>query len=209
MNISVVIVTRGDVDLAPIIGQDWPDAVQEIVVWDNASEERRNLCVYGRYAAIAETNHELIYVQDDDCLLERDAIQGLIDRGTAGEIVCNMVEHRWFDYPDSCLVGWGAVFHRNAPYRAFDEFFRAQGAMLPADMPLALKMAADFGFNSEPDFFRTCDVVFTTLTPHVKVDLGFTHLPWAEGPDRMFKQPNHKSERDEMLELARKVRDAR
>ena len=57
MNVTAIIVTRGDHDLAPIIGQDSPEAVQEVVVWDNAAEDRRDLKVYGRYAAIAEASH--------------------------------------------------------------------------------------------------------------------------------------------------------
>lgn len=216
VNVSVVIVTRGDVDLAPIIGQDWPDAVQEIVVWNNADEHRRDLKVYGRYAAIAETNHPLIYVQDDDCTLERDAIEILIrswaeydridesERRPRGDrIVANMPQHRWFDYPDSCLIGWGSVFHRDAPARSWKELSVYLHERVLEGEPDPW-LDADFVTH----FNRTCDVVFTTLTPHVKLDLGFKHLPWAEGPDRMFKQPDHKDSRDEMLALARKVRDA-
>jgi hypothetical protein len=210
VNVSVVLVTRGNVDLSPIIGQDWPDAVQEVIVWDNSAEDRRDLKVYGRYAAIKEASHELIYVQDDDCTLEAETIEKLIAGAEAnpGTIIANMPEHRWFDYPDSCLVGWGAVFHRDLPWEAFQRYFEfhaADNAWL--NHPLA-------GFREDQSavrthFMRTCDVVFTTLTPHVKLDLGFTHLPWAEGPDRMFKERDHKDSRDEMLALARKVRDAR
>lgn len=223
LNVSVVIVTRGDHDLAPIIGQDWPDDVQEIITWDNSAEHRRDLGVYGRYAAIAEASHPLIFVQDDDCTLETDAIRELIDtwdemvalakiEATPDPwklIVANMPASRWPDYPDSCLVGWGAVFHREAPWRAFKEYARHHDLLWEAmggwsEMPSRLE-----SIHMSAEFRRTCDVVFTTLSPHIKLDLGFAHLPWAEGPDRMFKQPSHKSERDRMLALAREVRDAK
>lgn len=211
MNVSAIIVTRGDQDLDPIVGQRWPEAVQEIVIWDNSALERRDVQVYGRYAAIEETHHPLVYVQDDDCTVEGEAIEELFDvwainyLATDGQsgIVANMPQSRWNDYPDSCLLGWGAVFHRDSPKRAFNElakYLYEQHEDAEGDPWLNPAFVRHF--------HRTCDVLFTTLTPHAKVDVGFAHLPWAEGPDRMFKQAEHKPERDRMLELARTIRDA-
>jgi hypothetical protein len=51
VNVSAVIVTRGDCDLAPSLDalpRDW-----EKVIWNNGGS-RADLAVYGRYAAIAE-----------------------------------------------------------------------------------------------------------------------------------------------------------
>jgi hypothetical protein len=59
------------------------------------------------------------------------------------------------------------------------------------------------------DFWhRTCDIVFTALTPRVLVDVPYEDLPWASAENRMWKQPTHREERGRMLELVRQVRDA-
>jgi hypothetical protein len=166
-----------------------------VVVWDNSVEQ--DLGVYGRYQAIERCARPVIYVQDDDCLVDDAAIALLLAAYEPGMIVANMPESRWDDYPDSCLVGWGAVFDRDLPDQAFIRF----GASDAAGADEFLGMPDDF-------FHRTCDVVFTTLTPHRKIDAGFFHLPWAEDPERaMFLQPGHREQRDRMLHLARQVRD--
>src|SRR5262249_48330843 len=85
MNVSAIIVTRGDQSfaiqnqIAPSLPDEW-----ERVVWDNGSGNVTNdqpgrryargarvpdLAVYGRYAAIEYTDADLIYVQDDDCVV--------------------------------------------------------------------------------------------------------------------------------------------
>ena len=192
MNVSVVIVTRGDVELAPIIGQDWPDEVQEIVVWDNSVET--DYKVYGRYAAIARTAHPVIYVQDDDCLTPATEIIAAYE---PGRLVANMPRSRWEGYPDSALVGWGAVFDRLLPTIAIGKF--ADGMGVESFVEMADEM--------REDIFITCDVLFSAMTPRTIVDFPFTHLPWAEGPDRMFtSRPTHNHERQWMLDRCRAIR---
>ncbi len=66
MRVAACLVTRGNVpmdDIIDSIPEDW-----EVVVWDNS--KREDLAVYGRFAAITLTDAEMIYVQDDDCVLE-------------------------------------------------------------------------------------------------------------------------------------------
>lgn len=211
MNVSAIIVTRGDVDLAPVLDSlpdDW-----EQIVWDNSSEQ--DLSVYGRYAAIEEyASHDLIYVQDDDVIVSDP--QAIVDEWDnwndqhlfmstdstpVGGLVANMPqEFRHDGYTDSCLVGFGAAFHRDLPARAFSKFMTSPEAELLTTGDL---------INGGSWFNRTCDVVFTTLTTRVFVDVPITHREFASDPDRMWKQPNHVSERARMLELARAVRDGR
>jgi hypothetical protein len=187
--VSAAIVTRGDVDLAQIV-ESLP--FDEVIVWDNSIEP--DLGVYGRYAAIDRAKCDVIYVQDDDCVIPAHAINHLLDMYEPGLVTANMPHSRWDDYPDSCLIGWGAVFDRGLPADAFVRLLESWTVEGPV------------GFRREW-FRRTCDVAFTTLTPHRKVAAGFRHLPWAEREYRMFRQPSHKAERDRMLELARQVRD--
>lgn len=216
MSVTAIIVTRGDVELDAIhdsIPMGW-----ETIVWNNGLElafrysapwqvqeviPGKDVSVYGRYAAIEYASNDLIYVQDDDCVVSNP--QALVDvwvevsGATVGlpptwnQVVCNMPqEFRHSFYEDHALVGFGAAFHRDAPTRAFDRF------------------------RSDPDgdwvegwfFRRTCDIVFTALTPRVLVDVPRQDLPWFDDDNRMWKQSEHQAERARMLALMKGMRDA-
>lgn len=236
VNVAAVIVTRGDVDLEPILDslpREW-----EQVVWDNGvgmvtkyqasstlaadvidggamSGLFPDLAVYGRYAAIAHTDADLIFVQDDDCILAPESFDMLLAAYQPGHIVANMPDRFRPHYPDSCLVGFGALFDRDLPYKAFERWWdacprsgRATNGRLwhqgPTDEPEWSYCPDCHGEH----FHRTCDVVFTTLTPRILVDAPVEILDYAHAPNRMWKQPGHVEERARTLELARKVRDA-
>lgn len=187
MNVAAVIVTRGNVDLAPCIAtyDDIP-----LWIWDN-SKRATDLAVYGRYAAIEEMDADVVIVQDDDVILPDTSIAELVAAYTPGHIVANQPERFRPHYPDSCLVGFGAIFDRDLPAQAFATF----------------KHFGPDGFWLDDFYRRTCDVVFTTLTPRVLLDLPYADREFASDPDRMWKQPGHVGERARMLELARQVRD--
>jgi hypothetical protein len=178
-DISAVVVTRGDVDLSPILASLPFD---DIVVWDNS--KRENLTVYGRYAAIAEARNDVIYVQDDDCLVP--GIAELARRYEDGKIVANMPESHWAAYPDSALLGFGALFHRDLPDQAFERYAKT--------------------FSIDDDLFRrTCDVVFSVLTPCVIADLGLKQFDYTSAPSRMYRQESFRDERGVVTERARTV----
>lgn len=220
MKVTAVIVTRGDVGLTEIIA-GLP--VDEVVVYDNSglvkhfshSEESghvryaANLGVYGRFAGIEFADSDVIYVQDDDCIIDAEAV---IDAYEAGRLVANMPESRWADYPDSALIGWGAVFDRDLPQSAFAKI-GFDGRVSPfigddwTDYSYTNSAGVTIEFEDTRPLLRTCDVFFSALTPRTVIDVGFEHLPWAEDLARaMFKQPGHKEERDRMLALARAMR---
>lgn len=212
MNVSVVIPTRGNVDLQPVIDSLPP--AWEIVFWDNGermvtrsdgfAEVCSDLSVYGRYAAIQYATHDLCFTQDDDVIVSDP--QAIVDAWMEcgadwpdeaeeirrGLLVANMPQEFRPHYTDSCLVGFGACFHRDLPGRAFLEFAELRG--LEAGWPT--KKGAEF-------FNRCCDVVFTTLTPRVLMDVPKVDREFASDPDRMWKQPEHHGERQRMLALAR------
>lgn len=217
--VSAIIVTRGDVDLTPILDslpQEW-----EKVVWNNDTGptvrvydgshvvKMGDLSVYGRYAAIEYATGDLIYVQDDDCVVSDpqaivDALRisghpggfkGYFEGGWRTDlVVCNMPpEFRHDFYVDHALVGFGAAFHRSAPARAWGRLTAVHG---DAGFP------RDWAYGP---FLRTCDVVFTALTPRVLVDVPKTDLPYANDDNRMWRQPEHQAERARMLDLVKKV----
>jgi hypothetical protein len=107
-------------------------------------------------------------------------------------VVCNLPSEFRPHYPDSAMVGFGAVFHRDAPEKAFTRFFAYHHNMSRTD----------------PLFLRESCRIFTVLTPRVIVDIPKTDMPYASDPDRLWKQPGHVQSRDRALALARRVRDA-
>lgn len=181
MRVAACLVTRGNVPMDEIIESLPPE--WEVVVWDNS--KRENLGVYGRYAAIGLTDAELIYVQDDDAVLERESLDALVNRAMMmpAALFANMPERFRPHYPDSCLVGFGAAFGRDLPARAFERIER------------------------DPPFFNlTCDVFFTTLTERYLLDLPYRDRPFASDSDRMWKQADHVPMRSAALAEARALR---
>ena len=160
----------------------------------------RDLSVYGRYAAIAYASHDLIYVADDDCVTDpQQVVQPMLDGAyfDKSAVVCNMPQEFRHDfYVDHALVGFGACFHRDLPAKAFDRYNNYW-------------LEAPDGTPDAPDpgvFHNTCDIVFTTLTPRVLVNVSVTSLPYASDPGRMWTTPGHQEERSRMLELALAVK---
>jgi hypothetical protein len=162
VNISAIVVTKGGYDLSPVLA---PLRCDEVIVWDNSLRPDRK--VYGRYLAIAEARNDVVYVQDDDCIVQAEDLIGQYDRDV---IVCNVPRDRRNAYRDGVtLVGWGAVFHRSM-----------------ADFSRYLK-----AYPEDELFWRECDRVFTYLHPHREVEVGVHQLPYAFGNDRMGTEPRH------------------
>lgn len=202
--LSLIIVTRGDVDLAEVKRINEWVCVTETIVWDNSI--RQDLGVYGRYAAIEETTEAVVLVVDDDVALGT-GVEELVASYQPGHVVCNMPERFRPHYPDSALVGFGAIFDRDLPEQAFKRFL---GALPPSGPWYDRYRRPEWGDEriDELLFHRECDTVFTALTPCILVDTPYTDMPWADAPNRLWKQREHFGERRRMLNLARKVRDA-
>lgn len=188
----VCLVTRGDVELAPILDELDPFPV---CIYDNG-RENLDLSVFGRYAAVeraAATGAELVYVQDDDCLLDLGAVVQLIDLWEPGHLVANMPQPFRHDFYDGhCLVGFGAVFEPALAEQAFARFYD--------------ELADEAQSIGGGDWFlRTCDIVFTSLVPRILADVPYRNLEHATGPARMYRQPQHVGERKRMLELVQAI----
>lgn len=186
MRVALCIPTRGDHDLTEIVESVPADI--EIVIWDNS--KHTDLSVYGRYAAIELTDAPIIMTQDDDAVLDPESFQTLRDAYQPDALTANMPqEFRHGFYEHHCLIGFGAIFHRDLPARAFDRFFASNS------------MGSD-----DPLFLNICDVVFTALVTRHLVDVPKRNLPWCSDPNRMWRQPNHQTSRSHMLKLALQAR---
>lgn len=216
MNVSGIIVTRGDVDVGPVVASlplSW-----EVLVWNNGDEvlsryepgKRDELLfrhvpdesVWGRYEATAYAAFDLIYVQDDDAIVSNP--QAIVraweeeyekaietDDSFLDFIVCNMPERFRANYEDPfALVGFGAAFHRETPWKALASFrYRT------ADRRI------------DPGWFaRECDLVVTGLTKRrVLVDVEHRDREFASAPNRLWRDPEHGSARKRMRDLIEEI----
>ena len=186
--VSAVLVTRGDVDLAPILASIDAAGIDDVLVYDN-SKRGIDLQVYGRYAAINMAKHETIYTQDDDCIAP---VAELLAAYDGQELLVNVPagEKPW--------VAWGAVFKVGAWRSALDGHRRGLGGRE--------------GSTIMGEMLRWPDVIFASLTPWVSVDLGHEDLPHAFAENRMYRMPDHYSSQEQVerrcVELGGTVRRA-
>lgn len=110
MNISVVIPTNGkrEKELVKIV-----DYLKRFGFDDINIVQDTGNCMLGRY--LAETRYDIIYTQDDDCLVGN--IQELIDNHDPNFIVNNITTNRANYYTEMgiseiTLVGYGAIYNK-------------------------------------------------------------------------------------------------
>lgn len=209
--ISAILVTYGDPgpDLGPIVDSIASvEQISECLVWHNGVALTRidergaevilepvaDFKVAGRWNALPWAANHMIYVQDDDCIIDVELVLAHADES---RLVANMPRSRWDDYPDSVMVGWGGVVDRRLVAPALDAY-QIELTNSPAGNVFELDV-----------MLRCADVIVSSLLPRTVIDVGFSHLAYAEGPDRMHKQPGHKAERDRVLEQCRQIRERR
>ncbi len=195
-DVSLVLVTMGDVDLEQITDHCPPGF--EIVVWNNGDGSLPDYKVFGRYMGILEATRPVVAFIDDDCWMSRDQWDELLAAYEPGVVTGNMIydDPTWRRrYHDTTLLGWGAVFDRDLPWLAFMRYARL--AQL------------DWNFMTSPG---GAEVVFPMLSRCKTVVAGATWLgePGQEvfgRGNRMSNQPDFLKTRLEWLHRARDVRD--
>lgn len=171
---TAVIVTRGDVPLGKIL-DSLPDE-WPVAIWNN-SKQPEDLKVYGHFAALGEVETEYVYMQDDDALCPAAQLLAHWDETLhADKILLNEEEGQ------TPWISWGAIFHKNLPAPAIARYVDAYGM--------------------SDDVLLWCDMIFSTLTPWVNVDLGRESFPVAVAPNRMSMQPGHYEEQARVKALA-------
>lgn len=183
-DVCAVIVTRGDVDLDPILSTL---PYGDVVVWDNSKTEREWRC-YGRYLAIGATDKQVIYFQDDDLIFT--AHDALLRRYRQGRMLVNMpspwYEVAGYDKLDQALVGAGSLVDRDLPFPALNSYL--------ASYPL------------DELFLNYADVVVGMLTPYERVDLGYEVLDYASAPGRIWTQPGAPERKQTMQNRVMQIR---
>jgi hypothetical protein len=184
--VSAVIVTRGDVDLGPIL-ETLP--YDETVIWDNSQHEQ-NWSVFGRYLAIGCCKHDVVYFQDDDIVFT--AHKELLAAFDPQRITCNMpspwYERTEYDKLGCYMVGAGSLVPKHLPGPTFGRYLDV--------------------WPYDDLFFDYCDFVNGILSPGLRLDLGYEILEHATAPGRINTLPNSHLRREAMLRRVLDLREA-
>lgn len=190
--VSAVIVTRGNVDLTPVVDSLIFD---DYVIWNNAWEPKDQM-TYGRALAVYRTKYPVIYSQDDDIIHSRENQFRIISEYEP-EVLTGCMWGEWSDgakaqgiaggYDDLVFAGSGSVYDSNVPINAVARYLEH----FPLD-----------------DFFRLwADTIIGILAPTKQLDIRFESLPCAESDDRMCNLEDAVKLKTEAIRRARQVRD--
>lgn len=187
-----MIVTKGDVDLKPVL-----DSLifGNVIVWNNSQEDKDQM-TYGRMLAALRAKTEVIYSQDDD-LVHSPANQRAILNAYTPTHLTGCMWKEWSDgarqqgiengYNDLVFPGSGSISHRALWIHAHGRYLEHY----PHD-----------------DFFRMwSDTIIGVIAPTEQLDIRFQVLPCAEDETRMANLPDAVELKTEAIMRARKVRD--
>jgi len=186
-DVTACLVTRGNVDMQPILDSLIFD---KVIVWDNSKRDVDEKA-YGRYAAAEEAETEVVYFQDDDVILNADTQRALLATWEPGMYLTNMEQGHNHSYPGLNWCAWGAVTERKSYRDAFARWFSAGNSI------------------DEPGFkLHGADIVFSLLHPKTRnVDLGRQHLSYAFGDDRLCQTEDYNSVKVDFYNRAKRLAD--
>ena len=153
---------------------DIDDFFDEILVFPNSG------AVYNRYLMAWAAKNDIIYVQDDDCMVN---FQHLFKHFN-GQITNSMTKPFQEKYQSSgcTLVGWGCYFTKKH-LEALDKYIFKYGV-------------------TDPHLLREADRIFTYLNQPFNTVI-MPHEDLYQSPDRMGYQENHYTSMAEALEKTR------
>lgn len=191
--VSAVIVTRGDVDLTPVL-----DSLifSDVVVWDN-SKEPVDQMTYGRVLALERAKYPIVFSQDDDIIHSRENQIRIVYEGYQPGVLTGCMWPEWSagakaqgienGYDDLVFCGSGSVYDKSVPLDAIAQYLE---------------------HYPEDDFFRLwCDTIVGVIAPINHLPIHFDALPCAEDETRMCNLPDAVALKTEAIRRARLVRD--
>ena len=192
-HVTAVIVTRGDVDLTPVLNSL---IFSDVVIWDNSREQ--DMKTWGRYAGLSRAKNKIFYSQDDDIIHTPENQIRIVAEYQLG-VLTGCMWPEWSagakaqgiekGYDDLVFPGSGSVWDRATVHAAIDKYLEH----FPID-----------------DFFALwADTIVGVIAPTRQLDLRFAALPCAEDDNRMCNLPDAVENKTEAINRARWVRDER
>lgn len=125
--------------------------------------------------AIAKAKFDIIYTQDDDCLVDIDALLALWN----GNFVTNVRPERSEPrFENTTLTGWGSLYRKDLVQPTLDRYIQKYGM--------------------DALYCREADRIFSGLNRHPLVCVHVENLPNAFGADRLTDRPDHLTARAEI-----------
>ncbi len=190
--VTAVIVTKGDVDLRPII-----DSLifKDVEVWDNSVETDE--MTFGRVLASQRAANDVIYSQDDDIIHSPEHQVSILAEYEPGVLTGCM-------WPE-----WSAGAKAQGIENGYDDLvFPGSGSISDRELWL-LAIRAYLDQWPHDEFFKLwSDTIIGIISPTKQLDMRFEELPQADNADRMAHLPNAVELKTEAIRRARLVRDA-
>lgn len=179
--VTACLVTRGDVDLDPIL-ETLPYG--DVIVWDNSREQ--DLKILGRYAGAQRADTEVVYFQDDDVVFRHhDELLAAYEPGMTTAVYGHGENEAGFG--DLPLVGCGALAHRS-------------------QIDQAVSLYSDH-FPVDDEFLYDCDFAVGVLVPFKHVHLPFEIRDIAHNGRRLADEPWQRETKLRVTNRARWIRD--
>jgi hypothetical protein len=175
---TAVIVTRGDVDLTPVLESLEPVFGERIVVWDN-SKRPADMRVYGYFTGMGEVGTEYVYTQADDTIVDAQALLDAWTEDDKDRVLLNVADG------DTPWISFGAVFRKDLAIDAISTYLDT--------------------YEFDDDVLKWCEVILLNLVPWRNIDLGKKDLPWHVAANRMCVQPDHYSEQARVRAKTRRL----
>ena len=179
LKLTVCLITwKRQNNLSPILNnlQRW-SFINQIMILDNSKGE--NIINYGRHIQALKAENDLIYVQDDDCIVKN--ADEIYDKFISDQTkLCHsgisdyqkVIPENIYGEKQMAIVGWGAVFNKNW-IGVLDKYINKYG--------------------KDYCFYRETDRIFTMLlNKHHNFVLGdIIHLDGKDNSDALCNQPDH------------------
>lgn len=182
---TACLVTRGDVDMAPIFQSLIFD---DIIVWDNSVLEDKKTA--GRYYAMKAGTKRVVYFQDDDVIVPRETQQRLLEAYEPGMM--------------------NAVYGHGPTPAGYDDLpLICGGGVVDSDLPWAAAQRYLEHWPEDDSFLYYCDFAIGVLYPmfkHVRLPFDI-QMEIAQHSSRLVNQPFAAGMKAEVTERARFIRD--
>lgn len=156
--------------------------IDEVIVWDNTKENYIN---YGRYLGAIEARNDIIYTQDDDCIVRN--LPDLLSKWD-GERIVNLMKPSHIPlYQTHTMAGWGMLFNRHWA-ECLERYIDRYGE--------------DYVLK------RECDRIFSILAPvpFKTYEGDIVDFPSANDHYALYRQPDHESTKHLAIERAEAIK---
>jgi hypothetical protein len=191
-DVTAVIVTRGDVDLQPVLDSLIFD---DVIVYDNSVMP--DLKTYGRFIGASQAENVTIYSQDDDIVHSPKQQRQILNAYEPGVLTGCM----WPEWSDGA--------RRQGIENGYDDLvFPGSGSI--CDFWVWESALARYTTKWRPDdfFHLWSDTIIGVISPTKQLDIRFEELEWGNNGNRMAHMEDAVALKTEAIRRAREVRNA-